>query len=399
MPEAVLVSAVRTPVGRAPKGALSTSRPDDLAAIAINGALAKVPALDKAEVEDVILGCAQPEGEQGWDVARWAALRAGLPVSVPGVTVNRLCSSGLEAVALADLRIRSGGDRVVIAGGAETMSLLPFGGLKPSPNPYMAEHYPASLLTMGLTAERVARHYSVPRQDQDAFALRSHQKAIAAQSAGRFAEELVPVTITTAVPSAKAGKPTVSESIFSADEGPRADTSAEALAKLKPAFAAQGTVTAGNSSQTSDGAAAVVLMDSSRAQELGIKPLGRLTAYAATGCLPEEMGIGPVSAIPKALKRAGLTIDQIGLIELNEAFAAQVLAVVRELARNGCEIDPDRVNVNGGAIALGHPLGCTGAKLTATLLHEMHRRNVRYGMVTMCVGGGMGAAGIFELLN
>ncbi|MGA3047219.1 MAG: acetyl-CoA C-acyltransferase [Terracidiphilus sp.] len=399
MPEAVLVSAVRTPVGRAPKGALSTSRPDDLAALALSAALDRIPALDRAEVDDVILGCAQPEGEQGWDIARWAALRAGLPVDVPGVTVNRLCSSGLEAVALADLRIRSGGDRVVIAGGAETMSLLPFGGLKPSPNPYMAEHYPASLLTMGLTAERVARHYSVPRQDQDAFALRSHQKAIAAQSAGRFAEELVPVTITTAVPSAKAGKPTVSESIFSADEGPRADTSAEALAKLKPAFAAQGTVTAGNSSQTSDGAAAVVLMDSSRAQELGIKPLGRLTAYAATGCLPEEMGIGPVSAIPKALKRAGLTIDQIGLIELNEAFAAQVLAVVRELARNGCEIDPDRVNVNGGAIALGHPLGCTGAKLTATLLHEMHRRNVRYGMVTMCVGGGMGAAGIFELLN
>ncbi|MGA9670551.1 MAG: acetyl-CoA C-acyltransferase [Terracidiphilus sp.] len=399
MPEAVLVSAMRTPVGRAPKGALSTSRPDDLAALAIGSALNKIPALDRAEVDDVILGCAQPEGEQGWDIARWAALRAGLPVDVPGVTVNRLCSSGLEAVALADLRIRSGGDRVVIAGGAETMSLLPFGGLKPSPNPYLAEHYPASLLTMGLTAERVARHYNVSREDQDAFALRSHQKAIAAQSAGRFVDELVPVTIITAVPSAKAGKPSISESAFSADEGPRADTSAEALAKLKPVFAAQGTVTAGNSSQTSDGAAAVVLMDAARAQELGIKPLGRLVAYAATGCLPEEMGIGPVTAIPKALKRAGLTIDQIGLIELNEAFAAQVLAVIRELARNGFEIDPDRINVNGGAIALGHPLGCTGAKLTATLLHEMHRRNVRYGMVTMCVGGGMGAAGIFELLN
>ena len=399
MPEAVLVSAVRTPVGRAPKGALSTSRPDDLAALAIGAALDKIPALDRAEVDDVILGCAQPEGEQGWDIARWAALRAGLPVDVPGVTVNRLCSSGLEAVALADLRIRSGGDRVVIAGGAETMSLLPFGGLKPSPNPYMAEHYPASLLTMGLTAERVARHYAIPREAQDEFALRSHQKAIAAQSAGRFAEELVPVPVTTAVPGAKPGKPSVSEQIFSADEGPRADTSAEALAKLKPAFAAQGTVTAGNSSQTSDGAAAVVLMDAARAQELGIKPLGRLVAYAATGCLPEEMGIGPVTAIPKALKRAGLTIHQIGLVELNEAFAAQVLAVVRELARNGCEIDPDRINVNGGAIALGHPLGCTGAKLTATLLHEMHRRNVQFGMVTMCVGGGMGAAGIFELLN
>jgi acetyl-CoA acyltransferase len=399
MPEAVLVSAVRTPVGRAPKGALSTSRPDDLAALAIGAALDKVPALDRAEVDDVILGCAQPEGEQGWDIARWAALRAGLPVDVPGVTVNRLCSSGLEAIALADLRIRSGGDRVVIAGGAETMSLLPFGGLKPSPNPYMAEHYPASLLTMGLTAERVARHYEIPRDAQDAFALASHQKAIAAQSAGRFNEELVPVTVTTSIPGTKAGKPTVSEQIFSADEGPRADTSAAALAKLKPAFAAQGTVTAGNSSQTSDGAAAIVLMDAARAQELGIKPLGRLVAYAATGCLPEEMGIGPVTAIPKALKRAGLTIDQIGLIELNEAFAAQVLAVVRELARTGVEIDPDRVNVNGGAIALGHPLGCTGAKLTATLLQEMKRRKARYGMVTMCVGGGMGAAGIFELLT
>ena len=399
MPEAVLVSAVRTPIGRAPKGALSTSRPDDLAAIAINGALEKVPALNKAEVEDVILGCAQPEGEQGWDVARWAVLRAGLPVDVPGVTVNRLCSSGLEAIALADLRIRGGGERVVIAGGTETMSLLPFGGLKPSPNPYMAEHYPASLLTMGLTAERVARHYAVSREDQDAFSLASHRKAIAAQAAGRFTDELIPVTVTTAVPGTKAGKPVVTEAIFSADEGPRADTSAEALGKLKPAFSAQGSVTAGNSSQTSDGAAATVLMDSARAQELGIQPLGRLVAYAATGCLPEEMGMGPLTAIPRALKKAGLTIDQIGLIELNEAFAAQVLAVLRELARNGFEIDPERVNVNGGAIALGHPLGCTGAKLTATLLHEMRRRQVRYGMVTMCVGGGMGAAAIFELLS
>jgi len=399
MPEAVLVSAVRTPIGRAPKGALSTSRPDDLAAIAINGALEKVPALNKAEVEDVILGCAQPEGEQGWDVARWAVLRAGLPVDVPGVTVNRLCSSGLEAIALADLRIRGGGERVVIAGGTETMSLLPFGGLKPSPNPYMAEHYPASLLTMGLTAERVARHYAVSREDQDAFSLASHRKAIAAQAAGRFTDELIPVTVTTAVPGTKAGKPVVTEAIFSADEGPRADTSAEALGKLNPAFSAQGSVTAGNSSQTSDGAAATVLMDSARAQELGIQPLGRLVAYAATGCLPEEMGMGPVTAIPRALKKAGLTIDQIGLIELNEAFAAQVLAVLRELARNGFEIDPERVNVNGGAIALGHPLGCTGAKLTATLLHEMRRRQVRYGMVTMCVGGGMGAAAIFELLS
>ena len=394
MAEAVLVSAVRTPVGRAPKGALSTTRPDDLAATALGGALDKIPELSRAEVDDVILGCAQPEGEQGWDIARWAALRAGLPVEVPGVTVNRLCSSGLEAIALADQRIRSGGDRVVIAGGAETMSLLPFGGLKPSPNPYMAEHYPASLLTMGLTAERVARHYGVSREDQDAFALGSHRKAVAAQAAGRFAEELIPVTVTWAVPGTKAGKPVVTETVFAADEGPRADTSAEALAKLKPAFAAQGTVTAGNSSQTSDGAAAAVLMDAGRAKELGIKPMGRLVAYAATGCLPEEMGIGPITAIPKALKRAGLSLDEIGLIELNEAFASQVLAIIRELG-----LDPERVNVNGGAIALGHPLGCTGAKLTATLLREMKRRKARYGMVTMCVGAGMGAAGIFERLD
>ena len=394
MPEAVLVSAVRTPVGRAPKGTLSTTRPDDLAGLAIGAALDRVPGLDRAEVDDVILGCAQPEGESGWNMARMAALRAGLPVEIPGVTVNRLCSSGLEAIALADLRIRAGGDRVVVAGGAETMSLLPFGGLKPSPNPWLAEHYPAALLTMGLTAERVARHYSVSREDQDAFALASHRKAVAAQSAGRFAEELVWVTVTTSVPSAKAGKPVVTERVFATDEGPRADTSAEALAKLKPVFHAQGTVTAGNSSQTSDGAAAVVLMDAARARELGIRPLARMVSYAVTGCLPEEMGIGPITAIPKALKQAGLTLDDIGLIELNEAFAAQALAVIRTLG-----LDPERVNVNGGAIALGHPLGCTGAKLTATLLGEMRRRQVRYGMVTMCVGGGMGAAGIFERLG
>jgi len=267
------------------------------------------------------------------------------------------------------------------------------GGLKPSPNPWLAEHYPAALLTMGLTAERVARHYGVSREDQDAFALASHRKALAAQAAGRFSEELIPVTVTTAVPGARAGKPVVTETVFSADEGLRADTSAEALAKLKPAFHAQGTVTAGNSSQTSDGAAAVVLMEAGRARELGIRPLARLVAYAATGCLPEEMGIGPITAIPKALSRAGLTLDEIGLIEFNEAFAAQALAVIRVLG-----LDPERINVNGGAIALGHPLGCTGAKLTATLLQEMKRRKARYGMVTMCVGGGMGAAGIFELL-
>ena len=394
MPEAVLVSAVRTPVGRAPKGALSTTRPDDLAAAALGGALDRVLALDKAEIDDVILGCAQPEGEQVWNIARWAILRAGLPVEIPGATVNRLCSSGLEAIAIADQRIRAGGDRVIIAGGAESMSLIPMGGAKPSPNPWMAEHYPASLLTMGLTAERVARHYKVSREDQDAFALQSHQKALAAQAAGRFIDELIPVTVTISVPGKKAGKPHVEEIIFSVDEGPRADTSAEALAKLKPAFHAQGTVTAGNSSQTSDGAAACVLMEVGRARELGLQPMARMVAYATTGCQPEEMGMGPVAAVPKVLKRAGLTLNDIGLIELNEAFAAQALAVMREL-----EIDPERVNVNGGAIALGHPLGCTGAKLTATLLAEMKRRQVRYGLVTMCVGGGMGAAGIFERLD
>ncbi len=394
MPKAVIVSAVRTPVGRAPKGALSTTRPEDLAAIALNGALERIPGLDNSEIEDVILGCAQPEGEQAWNVARWALLRAGLPVEIPGLTVNRLCSSGLEAIAIAGQHIHSLGSRIVIAGGVESMSLLPFGGLKPSPNPWMAEHYPASLLTMGLTAERVARHYNISREDQDAFALGSHKKALAAQAAGRFDAELIPVKVTTVAPGGKAGKPSVRETIFSADEGPRADTSAEALAKLKPAFHAQGSVTAGNSSQTSDGAAAAILMSDERARELSIKPLARLVSYAVTGCLPEEMGMGPVTAIPKALHRAGLTLNDIDLIELNEAFAAQALAVIRALG-----IDPERVNVNGGAIALGHPLGCTGAKLTATLLAEMRRRQARFGMVAMCVGGGMGAAGIFERLE
>jgi acetyl-CoA acyltransferase len=394
MPEAVLVSSVRTPVGRAPKGTLATTRPDDLAAIAINGAMERVPGLDKSEIDDVILGCAQPEAESGFNMARFAAMRAGLPIEVPGLTVNRLCSSGLEAIAQADMRIRSGWNTVVIAGGAESMSMIPMGGNKPSPNPWLAENYPASLLTMGLTAERVARHYGISRDDQDAFALASHRKATAAQAAGRFTDELVPVPVSTSSPTAKAGKPKVTEAMFAADEGPRADTSAGALAKLKPVFHAQGTVTAGNSSQTSDGAAATILMEADRARELGIQPLARLVAFAATGCLPEEMGIGPIFAIPKALKLAGLTLGDIDLIELNEAFAAQSLAVLRTLG-----IDPEKVNVNGGAIALGHPLGCTGAKLTATLLNEMQRRQVRYGMVTMCVGGGMGAAGIFERLR
>ena len=394
MPEAVIVSAVRTPVGRAPRGALATTRPDDLAAVAILGVLDKLPGLEKGDIDDVILGCAQPEGEAGYNLARMAALRAQLPVEVPGVTVNRLCASGLEAIAQADMRIRTGMNRVVVAGGAESMSLIPTGGSKPSPNPWLAENYPASLLTMGLTAERVAKHYNVSREDQDAFALSSHQKALAAQAAGRFADELIPVTVATATAGAKPGKPQITETIFAADEGPRADTSPEALAKLKPVFHARGTVTAGNASQTSDGAAAAVLMEADRARELGLEPLARLVAYTATGCLPEEMGIGPLYAIPKALKLAGLSLEDIGVIELNEAFAAQALAVIRTLG-----LDPEKVNVNGGAIALGHPLGCTGAKLTATLLQEMKRRKARYGMVTMCVGGGMGAAGIFERLS
>ncbi len=394
MPEAVLVSAVRTPVGRAPKGALATTRPDDLAAAALGGALDRIPQLDKNEIDDVILGCAQPEAEQGFNVARFAALRAQLPVDVPGATVNRLCASGLEAIAQADMRIKAGIARVVVAGGVESMSMIPMGGNKPSPNPWLAENYPASLLTMGLTAERVARHYKISREEQDAFALASHQKALAAQAAHRFDEELIAVKVTTAIPGTKAGKPLVTETAFTTDEGPRADTSAAALAGLKAVFHAQGSVTAGNSSQTSDGAAAAVLMDAARAKELGLEPLARLVAYSVAGCLPEEMGVGPIFAVPKALKQAGLTLDDIGLIELNEAFAAQAIAVIRELG-----LDPEKVNVNGGAIALGHPLGCTGAKLTATLLAEMKRRNVRYGMVTMCVGGGMGAAGIFERLN
>src|SRR5215469_4936370 len=291
MPEAVIVSAVRTPVGRAPKGALATTRPDDLAATAFLSALERVPGLEKSAIDDVILGCAQPEGEAGFNIARFAALRAGLPVEVPGVTVNRLCASGLEAVAQADMRIRTGTDRVVIAGGAESMSMIPMGGSKPSPNPWLAENYPASLLTMGLTAERVAKHYQVSREDQDAFALASHQKALAAQAAGRFTDELVPVTVTTSTPGAKAGKPQMSEAVFSSDEGPRSDTSSDALARLKPVFHATGTVTAGNASQTSDGAAATILMEAGRANELGLEPLARLVAYSATGCLPEEMGV------------------------------------------------------------------------------------------------------------
>jgi acetyl-CoA acyltransferase len=392
--DAVIVSAVRTAVGRAGRGAFATTRPDDLAAVAVRGALDRVPALDSAEIDDLILGCAMPEAEQGWNLARTVVLRTGLPVEIGGVTVNRLCASGLQAVAQAAMLVQSGAAKAVVAGGAESMSMIPMGGVKPSPNPWLAEHYPASLLTMGLTAERVARHYGISREDQDAFSLSSHQKALAAQAAGKFDEEIVSVTVDSASPNGKPGKDVLSQVIVSKDEGPRADTSLAALGKLKPAFHAQGSVTAGNSSQTSDGAAAVVIVSAQRAEELGLKPLARFVAYATVGCLPEEMGAGPIFAIPKVLKQAGLTLDDIGLIELNEAFAAQSLAVIRTLG-----LDPERVNVNGGAIALGHPLGCTGAKLTASILAEMERRQVRYGMVTMCVGGGMGAAGIFERVN
>jgi len=394
MTEAVIVSAVRTAVGRAGKGAYSTTRPDDLGAIAVGGALARVPQLDASEIGDLILGCAMPEGEQGWNLARMVILRAGLPVEISGMTVNRLCASGLEAIAQAAMRVQTGMATAVLAGGAESMTMIPMSGNKPSPNPWLAQNYPAALLTMGLTAERVARRYAVTRADQDAFSLASHQKAVAAQQAGRFDSEIVPVTVSAATPGAKPGKPVGSQAIVSSDEGPRADTSLDALAKLKPAFQANGTVTAGNSSQTSDGAAAVVVMSAERANELGIKPLARIVAYATAGCLPEEMGAGPIFAIPKVLKQAGLTLADIGLIELNEAFASQALAVIRQLG-----IDPELINVNGGAIALGHPLGCTGAKLTATILAEMARRETRYGMVTMCVGGGMGAAAIFESLQ
>jgi acetyl-CoA acyltransferase len=393
MRDAVIVSSVRTAVGKAPKGMLRATRPDDLAAVAIQGAMERVPGLDKKEVEDVIIGCAMPEGEQGMNVARIAALRAGMPIESSAMTINRYCASGLQAIALAAERIRGGGAEVIVAGGTESMSFIPFGGNKISINPWLQQHYPDSYLSMGLTAERVAQHYGITREQADEFALASHTKALAAQAAGRFEEEIVPVPVTFSVPDAKS-KIRKTEVEFQVDEGPRSDTSMEALGKLKAAFHARGAVTAGNSSQTSDGAAAAVVMSEDRAKALGIAPMARLVAYAYAGCLPEEMGIGPVYAIPKALKLAGLSLDQIELFELNEAFSAQSLAVIKTLG-----LPLERVNVNGGAIALGHPLGCTGAKLTASLLQELKRRKAKYGIVTMCVGGGMGAAGIFENLN
>ena len=392
MKEAVIVSAVRTPAGKAPSGALRGTRPDELAATVISEALRRAPGIDPGEIDDVILGCAMPEAEQGMNVARIASLRAGIPVTASAVTINRFCSSGLQAIAFAAERIIAGGASAIVAGGTESMSMVPMGGNKISPNPALVDGYPDVYLSTGLVAENHARESSISREEQDAFAFRSHQRAIAAIDAGRFTDETVPVKART-INGTGNGTPRPVEATLAVDEGPRRDTSLEALAKLKPAFHVKGTVTAGNSSQTSDGASAVLVTSGERAREAGLAPLGRFVVFATAGVEPERFGIGPVPAIKKALKLAGLTIDQIDLVELNEAFAAQVLACLKEVP-----IDPDRLNVNGGAIALGHPLGCTGAKLTTTLLYELKRRNGRYGMVTMCIGGGMGAAGIFEKL-
>jgi acetyl-CoA acyltransferase len=392
MPEAVIVSAARTAVGKAPRGALNGTRPDDMAAAVIKAAVERAPGLDPKTIDDVIVGCAMPEAEQGLNMARAALLRAGLPVEVAGQTVNRFCSSGLQTIALAAQQIMAGMGEVVVAGGAESMSMVPMSGYHFAPNPEIAEINPDLYLGMGLTAENVANKYGVSREDQDAFALRSHQRALAALEAGVFKDQIVPLEVEKVW--FEGGKRQRAAFTFDTDEGPRRDTSAAALAKLKPVFAVKGSVTAGNSSQTSDGAAAVVVMSREKAEALGLKPLARFVSFAVAGVPPEIMGIGPVAAVPKALKLAGLTIDDLDLVELNEAFAAQALAVIRAL-----EIDEEKVNVNGGAIALGHPLGCTGAKLTVQLLSELARRGGRYGMVTMCIGGGMGAAGIFERLD
>ncbi len=392
MREAVIVSAARTAVGKAPRGTLRGTHTADLAAAAIKAAVERAPGLDPKEIDDVIIGCAMPEAEQGLNMARVALLRAGLPIEVPGQTVNRFCSSGLQTIALAAQQIMSGMGDVIVAGGAESMSLVPMTGHHYAPNPTMVELNPDLYLGMGLTAENVAQQYGISRQDQDAFALRSHQRAVAAIDAGKFKDEIVPLEVEQVW--FEDGQRRRVKTTFDTDEGPRRDTSAAALAKLKPVFAANGTVTAGNASQTSDGAAAVVVMSREKADALGLKPLARFVSFAVAGVPPEIMGIGPVAAVPKALKLAGLTLDDIDLIELNEAFAAQALAVIRQL-----ELDEEKVNVNGGAIALGHPLGCTGAKLTVQILNELKRRGGRYGLVTMCIGGGMGAAGIFERLD
>src|SRR5512141_3165357 len=382
MREVVIVSAVRTPVGKAYKGTLRATRPDDLGAFAIKGALERVPQLDPKEIEDVIMGCAMPEAEQGMNVARIASLRAGLPVECSAMTINRFCSSGLQAIAMAAERIMAGGAEVIVAGGLESMTMIPMGGHKVSANPWLVANYPDAYLSMGLTAERIAKRFGVTREMSDEFSLNSHKKAMAAIKAGRFDDEIVPVPVSFTTPNGS--KPKRRKIVFKVDEGPRADTTLEALAGLKPAFHAHGIVTAGNSSQMSDGAAASVVMSADRAKALGIKPLARFVAFATAGYKPEEMGLGPVYAIPKALKIAGLKLGDIDVIELNEAFATQSLAVIKL-----GELDAARVNPNGGAVALGHPLGCTGAKLTATIIRELKRRKARYGLVTMCVGGGM----------
>src|SRR5580704_126027 len=392
MTDAVIIDCLRTAVGKAPRGTLKNTRPDDLAAAVFDKLLEKHPQVSKSEIDDVILGCANPEAESGMNVARIATLRAGLPDTVPAVTINRFCSSGLQAIAMAAEKIRSGGAEILLAGGAESMSLVPMSGHKFAPNPWMVDHIPQIYMGMGLTAEEVYRKYNVSREDQDAFAYRSHQNALKAQAAGKFDDEIVPLEVE--MTALSNGKPSTRKSTFAKDEGPRADTSVEALGKLRAVFHAAGTVTAGNSSQTSDGAAAAIVMSEKKARELGLKPMARFVSFGVGGVPPEIMGIGPVVAIPKALKSAGLKLEDIGLVELNEAFAVQALAVAREAGLN-----MDTLNVNGGAIALGHPLGCTGAKLTATILREMKRRDVKYGMVTMCIGGGQGAAGIFENLN
>ena len=392
MKEAVIVSAVRTAVGKAPRGTLKNTRSDELGAAAIKEAVTRA-GVDASLIDDVIMGCAFPEASQGMNVARTASILAGLPVETSAMTVNRYCSSGLQTIALAAERIQSGGADAIVAGGLESMTAIPMGGNTFRPNPSLADTYPDYYLNMGLTAENLARKYEITREQADEFSLGSHQKAVAAIAAGNFREEIVPFTVSVDEFDEK-GRVRRKEVVFETDEGPRTDTSMESLAKLKPAFHAKGTVTAGNSSQMSDGAAAVVVMSADKAKDLGITPFARFVSFATAGCLPEEMGVGPVYAIPKALKLAGLTLDQIDVIELNEAFAAQGLSVMKLL-----EMDPSNVNVNGGAVALGHPLGCTGAKLTATILQEMKRRNARYGMVTMCVGGGMGAAGIFENID
>ncbi len=388
MQEAVIINCLRTAVGKSGRGTLKNTRPDDMAAAVFEDLLKRHPQVNKAEIDDVILGCATPEAESGMNMARVALLRAGFPDSVPGVTINRFCSSGLQAIAMAAEKIRSGGADIIIAGGSESMSLLPMSGHKFAPNPWMVDQIPQIYMGMGLTAEEVYRKYNVSREDQDQFSFRSHQNALQAQAEGRFDDEIVPLEVDATSPNG------TKKSSFKKDEGPRADTSLEALAKLRPVFHVAGTVTAGNSSQTSDGAAAAIVMSEKKARELGLKPMARFVSFAVGGVPPEIMGIGPIVAIPKALKQAGLTLADIGLVELNEAFAVQALAVAREVGLN-----MDTLNVNGGAIALGHPLGCTGAKLTATILREMKRRNVKYGMVTMCIGGGQGAAGIFENLN